>query len=160
MRASLKERFTSIPPQVWLVLLTLACLAPFLHKAFHIDDTLFLRAAQQIQQHPADFYGFRMNWFGSILPMIDNFDNPPLACYYLALAAAVVGWSEVGLHLAFILPAVMAVLGVFSLARRYCSRPTLAAVVTLTTPVFLISASTLMSDVLLLAFWVWALFFF
>ena len=150
----------SIPPQVWLALVTFACLAPFLHKAFHIDDTLFLRAAQQIQQHPADFYGFQMNWFGTTQPMIDNFDNPPLTCYYIALAAAVAGWSEPALHLAFILPAVMVILGVFSLAKRYCSRPAVAAAVALCTPVFLISATTLMSDVLLLALWVWALYFF
>src|SRR2546426_9386785 len=108
MRAYLKDRFAAVPAQVWLVLLTLACLAPFLNKAVHIDDTLFLRAAEQIQKHPADFYGFRMNWFGTTKPMIANFDNPPLACYYAALVGSVAGWSEPVLHLAFMLPAVMA----------------------------------------------------
>jgi len=160
MRAYLKERFTAIPPQVWLVALTFACLALFLDKAVHVDDTLFLRAAQQIQKHPADFYGFRMNWFGTTRQMTDNFDNPPLACYYIALVAAAAGWSEPILHLAFALPALMAILGIFSLAKHHCSRPYIAAAVALLTPVFLISATTLMSDVLLLAFWVWALFFF
>src|SRR5215471_4158590 len=145
MHAYLKQRFTAVPPQVWLVLLTFACLAPFLNKAFHIDDTLFLRAAQQIQKHPTDFYGFNMNWFGVTQPMVDNFDNPPLTCYYLALAAAVAGWGEPALHLAFILPAVMAILGVFSLAKYFCSRPAIAAAVALSSPVFLISATTLMS---------------
>src|SRR6266566_5353229 len=89
MRAFWKERFTAIPPQAWLVLLTFACLAPFLNKAFHIDDTLFLRAAQQIQKHPADFYGFNMNWYGTTMPMVQNFDNPPLASYYIALLASI-----------------------------------------------------------------------
>jgi hypothetical protein len=37
-----------MPPRAWLVLLACACLAPFAGKAFHIDDTLFLRAAEQI----------------------------------------------------------------------------------------------------------------
>ena len=48
------------PRPVWLLMLVLVCLLPFINKAVHIDDTLFLRAAQQIQKHPLDFYGFRM----------------------------------------------------------------------------------------------------
>jgi 4-amino-4-deoxy-L-arabinose transferase-like glycosyltransferase len=160
MRFNLKKHFGVVPPQVWLALVVLAVLIPFLNKAIHIDDTLFVRAAQQIQKNPWDFYGFRMNWFGMTRPMIDNFDNPPLACYYLALAGSVAGWSEPVLHFAFILPAVMAVLGIFSLARRHCSQPAVAAAIALFTPVFLISASTLMCDVLALALWVWALVFF
>src|SRR5262249_10234951 len=60
----------------------------------------------------------------------------------------------------FALPAIMAILGIFALANRHCSRPFVAVMVALLTPVFLLSATTLMCDVLLLAFWVWALFFF
>jgi hypothetical protein len=160
MSPILKQRLAAVPQLVWLLLLTLACLVPFANKAFHIDDTLFLRAAQQIQQHPADFYGCTMNWFGTPQPMVQVFDNPPLTCYYIALVAAVTGWSEVALHLAFLLPALAAVWGTFSLARQYCKRPVVAALVAILTPVFLISATTLMCDVMLLAFWVWALVWF
>ena len=39
-----------VPPLMWLLVLTAACLLPFVKKAFHIDDTLFLRAAEQIQK--------------------------------------------------------------------------------------------------------------
>src|SRR5689334_15092628 len=126
-------------PLAWLLLLTLACLAPFANKAFHIDDTLFLRAAQQIQKHPLDFYGFNLNWFGNTTPMTEAFDNPPLTCYYLALAACIVGWGEPALHLAFLLPALAAVWGMFSLARNFCHRPAIAVVAALLSPVFLIS---------------------
>lgn len=31
--------------------------------------------------------------------------NPPLACYYLAISAMILGWSEPALHIAFLLPA-------------------------------------------------------
>ena len=143
-------------PETWLVLLTCACLAPFVGKAFHIDDTLFLRAAEQIQKHPLDFYGFNINWFGDLTPMIEAFDNPPLTSYYIALAATIGGGSEVALHIAFLLPAVVAVLGTYTLAKYYCERPGLAAVATLLTPVFLISGTTVMCDIMLVAFWVWA----
>jgi 4-amino-4-deoxy-L-arabinose transferase-like glycosyltransferase len=160
MSAYLKQRFAAMPCHVWLVLVTVACLIPFLNKSFHIDDTLFLRVAQRIQNHPADFYGFSMNWFGTTKPMVENFDNPPLACYYIAFAAAVFGWSEPALHLSFILPAAMVILGIFSLAKYHCSRPGVAALVALSMPVFLISSTTVMCDVLMLAFWIWTIVFF
>ena len=41
----------------------------------------------------------------------------------------------------------------------WCERPLLATVVAIFTPVFLVSSSTLMCDVLMLAFWIWALVF-
>jgi len=44
-------------------------LAPFLHKAFDIDDPLFLWMAQQIAKHPFDPYGFEVNWAGFRQPM-------------------------------------------------------------------------------------------
>ena len=147
---------TSLRPLTWVLLITLVCLLPFINKPFHIDDPLFLRAAAQIQQHPADFYGFTMNWLGTPLPMVKDFDNPPLACYYLALAAATIGWSEPALHLAFLLPALASAWGIFALARRFSRHPLLAAVAAVLTPVFLISATNLMCDVMCLAFWVWA----
>jgi 4-amino-4-deoxy-L-arabinose transferase-like glycosyltransferase len=147
---------TSRWPLVWVLFITLACLLPFLGKPFHIDDPLFLRAARQIREHPADFYGFTMNWLGTPMPMVKDFDNPPLTCYYIALAAAVVGWSEPALHLAFLLPALAAAAGIFVLAQRFTSRPGLAAVAAVLTPVFVISATTLMCDVMCLALWIWA----
>jgi len=157
MEATLKQRLAFVPPLVWLLLLTLACLVPFAGKAFFIDDTLFLRAAQQIQRHPMDFYGFNVNWYGHLTPMSVAFDNPPLTSYYIALVASVVGWGEWGLHLAFLLPALAAVWGIYSLAQNYCQHPSVATLVAISTPVFLISATTLMCDVTLLALWVWTL---
>lgn len=155
-----KLRLDSVPPKIWLLLLTCLCLLPFVNKAVHIDDTLFLRAAQQIQKHPLDFYGFQMNWFGYSRPMVENFDNPPLTCYYIALVTAIGGWSEPVLHLAFLLPALLAAWGTYSLACKLCSRPLLASTLTILMPVFLISATTLMCDVMLLAFWIWSLVWF
>lgn len=160
MSATLKQRLASIPPLVWLLLLTLACLVPFAGKAFFIDDTLFIRAAEQIQKHPADFYGFNINWYGYSTPMTVAFDNPPLTSYYIALVALLLGWSEWALHLAFLLPALAAVWGIFALAKNYCDRPFTAALIALLSPVFLISATAVMCDVMQLAFWVWTLVFF
>ena len=139
-----------------MILIVLAALGPFLAKPFNVDDPLFLWAARQIQAHPSNPYGFDLNWYGFQSAMWDVTKNPPLACYYLAVAAAILGWSEVALHFAMLLPAVAAILGTYRLARRLCQRPVLAACTTLFTPVYLVSSTSVMCDTLLLAFWVWA----
>jgi len=144
-------------PKWTLVLVTLAALLPFLAKPFNIDDPLFIWAAKQIQAHPGDPYGFNVEWGYREFPMSRVTENPPLACYYIALAAGILGWGEAGLHFVFLLPAIAVILGTYRLARRLCRSPGLASLITLFTPVFLVSAMTVMCDMLMLAFWIWAL---
>jgi len=146
----------SLRPVLLVAAVTVVCLAPFLTKAFHVDDYLFLRSAQQIRAHPADPFGVMVNWYGFPMPLADVTKNPPGAAYFIAAASTLVGWSEFGLHLAFLLPAVAAVIGTYFLARRMCDRPLGAALATLLTPAFLVSGTTVMCDTLLLACWVWA----
>jgi len=146
-------------PQTALLLLTLVCLLPFSGKAFHADDTLFIRAAQQITKHPLDPYGFRIVWYEYEKPMSRVTQNPPLASYYLALVGAVAGWSERALHLGFLLPALGVVLGTYRLALRLTQRPLLAAAATALTPGFLVSATNVMCDVMMLGFFLLATVF-
>ncbi len=159
--ASASKQVPATNRRTWLgavicVAATLASLAPFANKAFHIDDILFLYAGRQICAHPADPYGFKINWSGSEMPMAEEATNPPLTSYYIALVASCFGWSEMALHLAFLVPAVAGVLGTYFLAVRFCSEPLLAALATLLCPVFLVSSTTLMCDILMLALVVWA----
>jgi 4-amino-4-deoxy-L-arabinose transferase-like glycosyltransferase len=146
-------------PAWLLALATLVTLLPFAGKPFHIDDPLFVWVAQHIQSHPANPYGFNVNWYGYASPVWDITKNPPLECYYLAVIGSLFGWSELALHAALLLPAVAVVLGSYRLAVRFCKQPLLAAFLTLFTPVFLVSSTTIMCDVLMLAFWIWALVF-
>lgn len=85
-----------------LVAVTLACLLPFVGKAFNIDDPMYLWAAEHILAHPLDFYGFAGNWDGVLRPAPEIIKNPPVASYYIALAASVGGFGERALHLAFL----------------------------------------------------------
>jgi 4-amino-4-deoxy-L-arabinose transferase-like glycosyltransferase len=139
--------------------LTLLCLLPFLNKPFHVDDILFISAARQIVQHPLDPYGFRIVWYTFAMPMAEVTKNPPLASYYGALVRMVAGWSERAWHLGFLLPALALVLGSYRLAGHFTRWPLLAAASALLTPVFMVSASGVMCDVLMLALWVWACIF-
>jgi 4-amino-4-deoxy-L-arabinose transferase-like glycosyltransferase len=138
---------------------TLVVLLPFSGRAFHIDDTLFIWAAQQIAKHPLDPYGFQVVWYTHPERMADVTQNPPLASYYAALAGKIAGWSERSLHLAFILPAIAVTLGTYRLAGRFTRLRVLAAALALMTPATLICASSVMCDTLMLALSLWAIIF-
>lgn len=133
---------------------TLLCLAPFLTKPPHVDDPLFFWAAKRIAAQPFDPYGFEVNWYLSAMPMAEVTKNPPGTSYFMALVGCLFGWSTIALHAAFLLPALGTVLGTWALARRLCSRPLLAGMLVLAAPGFVVSATTLMSDVPMVALWV------
>jgi hypothetical protein len=149
-----------VPRELLLVLLApVLLLLPFVEKAVHIDDPLFIWTAQRILTHPLDFYGFHLNWYGTAMPMYEVNQNPPLTGYYLAIAGALFGWREATLHLAMMLPAALAGVGVYLLSRHFCRQSMSAALIAIVTPAFLVSSTTLMSDMLLLMFFVWAIVF-
>jgi 4-amino-4-deoxy-L-arabinose transferase-like glycosyltransferase len=153
------RRWIETHPRPVLTLAVFAALGPFLAKPFNIDDPLFIRLAQHVQAHPENPFGFDVNWYGFVSPMWTVTENPPLAGYYFALAGGLFGWSEIGLHFAGLLATLAVILGTHRLALRLCGNPLLAACMVLFTPIFLVSASTIMCDVLMLAFWVWAVVF-
>jgi 4-amino-4-deoxy-L-arabinose transferase-like glycosyltransferase len=142
---------------VLLAVATCGCLLPFLNKAVCIDDPLFVWAAQQIQKNPFDFYGRQVNWYGTSSPLSDVTKNPPLACFYLAFAATLLGARAAALHAALLLPAVGAICGTWFLAGRFCERPVAAALLALFTPAFLVSSTNLMCDVMMVCWWTWAI---
>jgi dolichyl-phosphate-mannose-protein mannosyltransferase len=159
---SIEQHFTKLSPRYAAILLTalfFLMLVPYVNKAFHIDDPLFIWAAKHIRAEPLDFYNFNVNWNGTVMPMWTRSQNPPLTSYYLALASFILGWSEAGLHFALLIPALGVVAGTYFLAREFCSKPALATIIGLASPVFLVSSTTIMSDILMLCFWVWAVYF-
>ncbi len=143
-------------PTLTVVVLTLATLAPYLGKAVHVDDYLFIRSARQIIEHPLDPFGTTANWYGFPMPLSQVTQNPPGACYLLAAAIAIGGENEIWLHTVFLIPAVLAALGILALSRRLCDAPVLATAIAVITPVFWLSATTLMCDVSMLACWIWS----
>jgi hypothetical protein len=150
---------TSGKTRLLLIAITIVALAPFLNKAFHVDDPLFLWMADRITQHPLDPYGITVNWSSFVRPMAEEMQNPPLCSYYIAGVATIFGWGEVALHLAFLIWPVLSIWGTFVLARRFCPEPWVAALLTLFTPVFLVSATNVMCDVMMLAFFMWSIEF-
>jgi len=141
----------------WAVLVVAGALAIFLGKVFHVDAPLFLWTARQVAASPGDFFGFEVNWLGHRAPMPTAMMNPPLLGYYLGLMTAWLGSSEGAVHAALLVFPVAAALGTANLARRMGADPALALLATAATPAFLIYGSSAMSDMMLLALWVWAI---
>jgi hypothetical protein len=97
--AAAGKSWLSAHPLVVIATLLAVCLGPFINQAEQTDDTLFVWTGQWIQRHPADFFGFKVNWWGSTIPMwVANY-NPPLLPYLLAGVATLFGWHEMVLHL-------------------------------------------------------------
>jgi hypothetical protein len=138
---------------------TLVCLLPFSGRAFFTDDPLFIWTAQHIIQQPLNPYGFEVNWNKTTAAMSEVTQNPPLAAYFMTAVAKVGGWSERCLHLAFLLPTILLVLGAYRLARRFTRSAGIAAIATLLTPALLVSACSVMCDPMMLALWIWAVVF-
>ncbi len=161
MRNPFPKGKLSVDVSAFLILtaVTLACLCPFLGKAFYIDDPLFIWSARHILSEPWNFYNFTVNWNGFEQPMAAVTQNPPLDSYYLALVGWLFGWSEIALHAGFLLPALALVLGTYRLARSFCAHPLAAALITATAPAFLLSGTSVMCDTMMLAYWVWSLAF-
>ncbi|MCC6797335.1 MAG: glycosyltransferase family 39 protein [Candidatus Hydrogenedentes bacterium] len=138
----------------WFVAIILPALLllPFINKPIHIDDAAYIAIAKHITQHPYDYYGVSLNWEGVSAPVYQWHASPPLANIYLACIGALFGWQEWVLHMGFLLPAILASLGTFTLARRLCKRPLIAVAATCCTPAFVVSGTTLMLDMWLLAF--------
>src|SRR5215469_14971767 len=91
----------------------LVTLGPFLNKAVHIDDSLFVWTAEQILKHPVDFYGFNVNWYGDTGSMAAVNCNPPATSYLLAGVMVIFGEREIFLHAAMLLVAFAAAAGIF-----------------------------------------------
>jgi len=152
-------RLAAIPVPILISGATLALLLPFIAKPFHLDDTLYLAAAEQIRKEPLNFYGGTVHWSKTFMPQHAAQTNPPLFPYALAAASLVNGFDEVTLHLAALAPAVGAVLGFAYLAAALGATPWLAAAAAALCPAFIVSATTLMPDVWIQCFWVWACVF-
>jgi hypothetical protein len=129
----------------------------FIGKAYNMDDPLVVWTAQQIAAHPGDFHGFNVNWYGYITPMMKTDLNPPGAAYYMAIFGILFDWHESAMHGANALIAVALILGIYWFARQMGGEPRVAAIFALVCPGVFVSMGTVMTDLLMTAFWVWAI---
>ncbi|MBW2268250.1 MAG: glycosyltransferase family 39 protein [Deltaproteobacteria bacterium] len=131
--------------------LVLAPLLPFLGKAFSIDTPVFVAVARQIVAAPLDPFGFEMFWDETSLAAAVFNRNPPLLSYWLAPWLALFGEHEWLLHAATLVFPLVAALAFLGIARRLCGAGVAPAVLLVTSPAFVVLATTLLLDVPVLA---------
>lgn len=69
-----------------------------INKAYHIDDTFHLEAAEWIKSHPGQPMSGTVNWADDPTPLYTH-NQPPLFFFTLALVSSVAGTHELWLHL-------------------------------------------------------------
>lgn len=142
--------------RVGVFLLPIVLSLPFAGKPYQADDHVFIWVAEQIAKSPLDFFGFEVDYGVEKVPIHMVNHNPPAVSYWLALIGLLTNWNIVALHLGMLLFAGLAALGIFELARDHDLPAGWAAALSVLTPAFLISSSTLMTDTPLLSCYVWA----
>lgn len=128
-------------------------LVPFLGKAVNIDGAFFLAIADNITRHPLHPYDFTYNWTGRLDYVWDEMKNPPFIFYFQALLLKLGIRSDAGLNACFLIFPAAALLGMLALARKTVRRPLYPCLLLLASPAFLVSATSIMMDVALIAFY-------
>ncbi len=130
---------------------------PFVYKAFHLDDTVFVWLAREKLNNPLALglpdHGYEGNFFSLYLDT-----HPPLLTSYLSLLIRMFGGSsEAGLHIGLIIFPTLAAVSMFFLARRFTDRPLTAALLLIVTPGFMVMTQSVMTDVPALSLWLAAI---
>ncbi|WP_420149008.1 glycosyltransferase family 39 protein [Spirosoma sp.] len=144
----------------WLIIGLLYCVATLLNlnKAYHIDDTFHLEAANWIKGNPLRPMSGLINWAENKEPMYMA-NQPPLYFYLLALVSSIFGTSEIVLHLfqsIFTLLALVAFIKITGLLQL--KNGVLLTALLAFCPAFLINQN-LMVDVPLLCLDLWFLYY-
>jgi 4-amino-4-deoxy-L-arabinose transferase-like glycosyltransferase len=144
-------------PLALLLLLVALLLIPFLNKPFHIDDPFYVWTAQQIQKKPLDPFGYNVNWFGHVQPAAQIVTAPPLYSYLLAGWGTIFGLDEISCHAFNLLVALLLVAGIYVLAVRLRCDPVVTTLISISSPIFMLSTSIVMADLMMSMFLVWSL---
>jgi Dolichyl-phosphate-mannose-protein mannosyltransferase len=142
---------------LWVAALALALRVPFLHQPVQGDDLYYLYGAEHAQIEPLHPAHTRYLFLGDWVDMRGQ-SHPPLNSWILAGLLALEGTvREVPFHLAYATFSIIAAVAMWSLARRFSTRPALATLLFCAAPAFVINGNSLESDLPFLAFWMAAI---
>ncbi|OHX64446.1 ArnT family glycosyltransferase [Flammeovirga pacifica] len=143
--------YNKLPPLIvyvfflWFILTSIN-----INKAFHIDDTFHLEAAEWIRNNPLKPMSGLINW-GDQKEAIYEFNQPPLFFYFVSLSLTIFGDSEIFLHLFFSIFTFIALLFFSKLSNFLKVRsPFLLLTIFAFCPAFIVNQN-LMTDVPILA---------
>ncbi len=133
-----------------IVLFVLFLSLPFINKAVHIDDTVFLYMAKQILKDPLRPYSFNLDW--SVYSGMAIFvADPPLVPYYISIIMKIFGQNEMIIHLSFVVFPLAAALSMYYISKKFTKNPLFATLFLVTGVVFVVMSHDLMLDIPFLA---------
>jgi len=135
-----------------IIFVTVCMFTPFINKAYHIDDTLFLRSAEQILKNPLRPYDVMINWFGIDQSLFSANKNPPLVSYILAFLGKIGGFGEKYIHTVFSLFPLGGAIFMYLLARKLSGNALFITLLLIASPCFWVSGTNIMCDSALLFF--------
>lgn len=137
---------------LFVIILTILLLIPFLTKAFHIDDTIVIYSAREMQKIPFHLSGSTVNWQGRP-QTLRSLSDSPLISYYTAFLIKIKGESELWLHIFFLVFPIMTIISMYFLSKRFTLHPLISTLLLVSTPAFLVSSTNIMQDAALLSFY-------
>ncbi|MCP2043623.1 glycosyltransferase family 39 protein [Pontibacter sp. HSC-36F09] len=149
LKASFWHRLQNYP---WMILSAVWIIATLINinKAFHIDDTFHLEAAEWIQHNPLRPMSGYINWVDTDEP-IHHFNQPPLYFYLIASVGALFGYNEIALHLLQSVFILISIVFFYKLAKLFNKEFALSASILLALgPGFLVNQN-LMTDIPILS---------
>ena len=139
-----------------LIFLSFIITLPFVTHAYHIDEPLFLRIAQQIKEHPLNPFGFIYMWNLKYEPIHEIAAFSPLFSYYLALVSLKYSFPPESLiHISLIPFSIISLLSFYFLSASlgFSKKISFASALLLgCSPAFFVSANMAMPDVASLSF--------
>ena len=148
-----------VSPEMLLAALLFVLLSlPFVAKAFHIDDNVFLDISRIIGWNPLDAVPVDYDYKGRILSKFLPYEmtHPLLVPYYMKIVTALFGEQEIPLHLAFLVFPLCTLLGAMGLNAVMFpgsrNSQLLLPLCLCSLPTFMVNAQNLMADVPTLAF--------
>lgn len=122
----------------------------FINKAFHIDDISFLYIAKHMVNDPFHPYSFDYDigsWSSAFY-----ITDPPLIPFYYSFFIKFFNESEIVLHLSFLLFTLLALVGMYYVAKRFTSKAFIATFLLIVMPVFFLMSHNVMVDIPTLGF--------
>lgn len=143
-----------LPSLPILLFLTVILRLPFLNTPIQGDDHIYITEAQHALVDPLHPNNVKYIFIGDEVDLRGHSHPPGNAWALAALLATFGDVHEIPFHAAYIAFSLIAVAGMWSIARRFTDHPVWATLLFIAVPAFQVNGNSFESDLPFLAFWI------
>jgi len=151
-----KAKAAAQSPLTWILVLQVLLVLPFAGQPIHQDDHIYIDIGRNSLVSFAHAQDFPYCFEGACVPDMASHSHPPFVGYWIGLLLWLLGDGpqlHIKLHVAFLVFPLMFATGMYWLALRFTSSPTLATLVAITSPAAIVISHNLMANYPTLALW-------